>query len=403
MKQALKAAMICVSVLLMPGFAGRTTAAPVKPLKVFVLAGQSNMQGHAHVRTLAHLAMNPETRPMLEAIQNADGTPKIHPHVWISSLSDTGVKQGQLTTGYGANAEKIGPELTFGISLYEALGEPIVLIKTAWGGRSLHTDFRPPSAGPFTFDEAQLERFRKEGQDVAKIQAEKVAATGRSYRDMIAHVRKVLADIRQVYPDYDAKAGYELAGFAWLQGWNDMVDSSVYPNRGQPGGYDQYTANLAHFIRDVRRDLDAPRMPFVIGVIGVGGPTIDFVPEEKRYAAIHQSFRDAMAAPAVLPEFAGNVVAVLTEKYWDRELGYLVSRGKAISQQANERAKEQKLDGPAKQKLEAEMRSKEFTPREVETMDKGISNFAFHYLGSARILGGIGQGLAEAMAGLVKK
>ena len=28
------------------------------------------------------------------------------------------------------------------------LGEPVLIIKTAWGGRSLHTDFRPPIAGP---------------------------------------------------------------------------------------------------------------------------------------------------------------------------------------------------------------------------------------------------------------
>ena len=31
-------------------------AADVKPLKVFVLAGQSNMQGHAHIRTMKVIA-----------------------------------------------------------------------------------------------------------------------------------------------------------------------------------------------------------------------------------------------------------------------------------------------------------------------------------------------------------
>jgi hypothetical protein len=35
-------------------------------------------------------------------------------------------------------------------------------------------------------------------------------------------------------------------------------------------------------------------------------------------------------------------------------------------------------------------------------IDKGISNLEFHYLGSAKILGGIGKGLAEAMADLKK-
>jgi hypothetical protein len=33
-------------------------------------------------------------------------------------------------------------------------------------------------------------------------------------------------------------------------------------------------------------------------------------------------------------------------------------------------------------------------------LEKGISNLEFHYLGSAKILGGVGKGLAEAMAEL---
>ena len=267
----------------------------VEPLKVFILAGQSNMQGHADVRTLQHLAMNEETKPMLAAIQTPDGTPKVHDQVWISYLSSDGVKQGKLTTGYGANAEKLGPELTFGIFMQQALGEPILLIKTAWGGKSLHTDFRPPSAGRFVFSESQLDQFRKQGKDLEQIQSEKMAATGVAYRDMVAHGKKVLGDIRAVYPDYNELAGFELAGFVWFQGWNDMVDGGVYPERGKPGGYDQYSVNLAHFIRDVRSDLDAPELPFVIGVLGVGGPTADYGPAEMRYQAVHQSFRDAMA------------------------------------------------------------------------------------------------------------
>ncbi len=47
----------------------------------------------------------------------------------------------------------------------------------------------------------------------------------------------------------------------------------------QPGGYDEYGRLLAQFIRDVRKDLSAPKMPFVIGVMGIGwqedaGPNI---------------------------------------------------------------------------------------------------------------------------------
>ena len=133
-----------------------------QPLKVFVLCGQSNMQGHAHVRTLPHIGMDPATAPLLELIQQSDGTPKVFPKALISYLSSGGVKSGPLTTGFGADENKIGPELTFGVHVQEKLGEPILIIKTAWGGKSIHTDFRPPSAGPYGFSEAQKERIAKQ-------------------------------------------------------------------------------------------------------------------------------------------------------------------------------------------------------------------------------------------------
>ena len=88
---------------------------------------------------------------------------------------------------------------------------------------------------------------------------------------MIEHVRKVLADIKRVVPEYDPKQGYELAGFVWFQGFNDLVTDWTYDKRNQPGGYDLYGQLLAQFIRDVRKDLSAPKMPFVIGVMGIGG------------------------------------------------------------------------------------------------------------------------------------
>ena len=105
----------------------------------------------------------------------------------------------------------------------KAYDGPILIIKTAWGGKSLNTDFRPPSAGPYEFNEAQLEGLKKQGKDIAQAKADKAKATGRYYRLMIDHVKKVLADPKRVVPDYDPKQGYEIAGFVWFQGWNDMV------------------------------------------------------------------------------------------------------------------------------------------------------------------------------------
>ena len=306
------------------------TNADAKPLKVFILAGQSNMEGHAAVSTFDYIGKDPLTAPMLKEMRNPDGTPRVCDKVWMSYLtgpydgSANGEGLGKLTTGFGArddqptkNGGKIGPEFTFGIYMEKELKEPILIIKTAWGGRSLNTEFRPPSAGPYKLPREIREEWDKHPQGAhgipkaeerKKWQADKDAASGVFYRMMIEHVKKVLADPKRVCPAYDPKEGYELSGFVWLQGFNDLVDGTTYPGPDKPGRFDEYSRLLAHFIRDVRKDLSAPKMPFVIGVLGVGGESDNEV------------FRQAMAAPADLPEFKGNVVAVETAPFWDHDI-----------------------------------------------------------------------------------
>ncbi len=306
-------------------FLGLSPTSFAQPLKVFVLAGQSNMEGHAEVRTFDYIGKDPATAPLLKEMLNADGTPRVCDKVWMSYLtgpydgSANGEGLGKLTAGFGARGDqptklsrKIGPEFTFGITMEKELKDPILIIKTAWGGRSLNTEFRPPSAGPYKLPQQTQDLWDKHPQgahgvpkleDRKKWQEDKDAASGVFYRMMIEHVKKVLADPARVCPAYDPKLGYELAGFVWLQGFNDLVDGQTYPN----GNYDEYSRLLAHFIRDVRKDLKAPKLPFIIGVLGVDG--------EKNV-----NFRKAMAAPADMPEFQGNVVAVDTAPFWDRDI-----------------------------------------------------------------------------------
>ena len=372
-----------------------------KPLQIYILAGQSNMQGHAKISTFEHIGMDAATKPMLDLMIDAKGKPTVCQRVWISSIGCAESEQtGKLTAGFGASPEKIGPEFTFGIYTQMLTDAPILIIKTSWGGKSLHTDFRPPSAGPYVFNETLLSNLAKQGKDLSAIRAAKEKETGVYYRQMIDHVKYVLSDIQRIIPDYDSSVGYELAGFAWFQGWNDMVDSGTYPNRDKPGGYDQYSQALAHLIRDVRTELKAPKMPFVIGVLGVGGPTDQYGADQLRYKSTHDQFRAAMAAPALLPEFQGNVATVLTEKYWDGELTRAKAKDRELEQKAKLQAKEEKLRPDQEKALVDRMRREGLSDRERSIIDKGISNLEFHYLGSAKILGGVGKGLAEAMAQL---
>lgn len=377
------------------------TATKPEPIRVYILAGQSNMQGHAKISTFEHIGMDPSTKPMLEEMLGTDGKPKVCDRVWISSIGCADAEQtGKLTAGFGASTDKIGPEFTFGIYMQKFTPAPILIIKTSWGGRSLHTDFRPPSAGPYVFNDTLLNNLQKQGKDLSAIRADKEKETGVCYRQMIEHVRDVLGDIKRIIPEYDESQGYRISGFVWFQGWNDMVDAGTYPNRDKPGGYDAYSTALAHFIRDVRHDLDVPELPFVIGVLGVGGPTSEYGPEQQRYKSTHDHFRAAMAAPAQLPEFQGNVATVLAEKYWDRELTLAKAKESQIDQKAKSIAKEEKLTGTQERALIEKMRTESLTDRERLIIEKGISNFEFHYLGSAKILGGVGMGFAEAMGDL---
>ena len=404
-------------------------AAGKKPLKVYILVGQSNMQGHAKVETFDYIGDDPKTAPMLKEMRGPDGKPRVCEKVWISYLTGSrdgnGEGIGKLTAGYGARKNpsedggKIGPEFTFGIYASKAYDGPILIIKTAWGGKSLNTDFRPPSAGPYVFNETALEGLKKRGKDIAEIKAAKAKASGRYYKLTIDHVKKVLADPKRVVPDYDERVGCKIAGFVWFQGWNDMVDGGTYPKRREPGGYGLYSKLMATFIRDVRKDLGAAKMPFVIGVMGVGG-----VKDKPDY------FRQAMAAAAKLPEFKGNVAAVETALYWDKPLadiaakhakmkvGYYLRKGGFPARNMAKNypiayamrkeywdtpPKDRKMTKAAQQKYLKEYRAKLISPEEEALWKRGASNAGYHYYGSAKILGQIGKAFAEAIVKMEKK
>lgn len=400
------------------------SGAEAKPIKVFILAGQSNMEGPANISTFDYIGDDPATAPLLKMMRGADGNATVCEGAWISYLTGVGENNftlnGRLTVGYGSMwgmdpgkpGDKIGPEFTFGLMMDKAFKEPVLIIKAAWGGKSLHTDFRPPSAGPYVMPKETQELWDKHPQgahgipkaeDRPKWQSEKAAATGVYYRLMIEHVKKVLADPKQTMPDYDAAQGYEIAGFAWLQGFNDMVDGHVYPNHDKPDRFALYSDLLAHFIRDVRKDLNAPKMPFVIGVMGVGGL--------RDQSSAMVAFRNAMAAPADMPEFKGNVMAVQTAPFWSDELGLIDAKRAQIGQMSYFLDSKHKDHANADGKMTDEQK-KEYlrkyeadliTPAELALWKRGASNAGYHYLGCAKTFALMGRHFAEANFRMINK
>lgn len=370
------------------------TSIEAKPLKVFILAGQSNMEGHAESYTFPYIAKDPKTADLYKQMVDADGKPVICKDVWISYAygdfggNPIGRKAGNLSAGWGSqhhNICKIGPEFTFGITMQKQLGEPILLIKNAWGGKSLLVDFRPPSAGEPT-DPKQKEN------------------AGKYYGHMMSHVKDVLADPKKVYPGYDPKEGYEIAGFVWFQGFNDLV--GPYPGDPNKKGckdYSEYSRLLACLIRDLRKDLNAPKMPFVTGVIGVGGETTGDGTE---------SFRNAMAAPGEMDEFKGAATNVYTHKFWPADIDAaklkLAAATAELSKKNNVlkmRAKkgEDVKEESAKLAAEiAEVSGKALSEDEKLLIKNGASNQGFHYYGSGKFFAQAGKAFAEALVNMKK-
>jgi hypothetical protein len=168
---------------------------------------------------------------------------------------------------------------------------------------------------------------------------------GASYRAMLDEVRSTLADLKKHFPGY-AGQGYEIAGFVWFQGWNDMISADYTA---------EYADNLTHFIRDLRKDLKASKLPFVIGEMGVDG---------KNAGAGVKRFKEAQGAVLKVKAFSGNVALVKTDTFWDTEAEAVFKKG---------------------------------WRQNVEEWNKVGSDYPFHYLGSAKTMLRIGAAFGDAM------
>lgn len=388
--------------VLLPALAMALAVHPLAaaPLKVYLMSGQSNMQGFCAAHTFPQIEADPVTKPIYQKMVNPDGTHRVIENVWISTAGcSRDESPGQLASGYGGGRKggNIGPELTFGIYLQEHFRQPILIIKPAWGGKSLCRDFRPPSAGLHFLHAKALEELRKANKDTAEMDKEYAENTGKYYRMMIEHAKFVLGDIKKVYPGYDPSQGYELEGFVWFQGENDFGGDS-YPNAGQPGGFDEYSRLLACLIRDVRKELNAPEMKAVIGVLGFNGEleTERFRQIEPKHIPWLREFRKAMAAPAEMPEFKGTVAAVNTEEFWEPRLEELQGRWKQVKAKNGE-LRSLGLSKDAQKAAMDEYLKTVYNPEEWKLMETGVSNACYHYLGSAKIMSRIGKAFAEAM------
>src|SRR5271156_60651 len=99
-----------------------------KTVKVFILAGQSNMEGKAPNTLLEHQARDPKTKDLFAHLRKDDKW-IVRDDVFIKFLD----RHGPLTVGFGSPApltQRTGVELEFGTMMGEHFEEPVILIKT---------------------------------------------------------------------------------------------------------------------------------------------------------------------------------------------------------------------------------------------------------------------------------
>lgn len=327
---------------------GQAWGAPGKgPLKVYILAGQSNMDGQAAIRTIDFLGEDPKYGSLLKTFKPDGKNFVTRDDVWVAYRGYHNLQTGLGGGGkdYSKPGGCIGPEYAFGYYMGEALENQVLLIKYAPGGQSLYENFRPPSAGV------------PEGK--------KAEAVGGQYRAMVQCVHETLDNLKTHFPEYDAKAGYEIAGFVWFQGFNDMISG------GKPVA--EYGNNLKCLINDLRKEFKAPDMKVVVGVIGVNGT--------QNEAGKMGDCRNQMRSMNTVPEFKGNVRAIESAPLLHPQVVALQTAGWLNK--------------------ERDLKKNPITPEEKAMLGRATSNKGFHYYGEGRFFILLGKAFSDTMLELM--
>jgi len=184
--------------------------AETKTLRVFIFAGQSNMEGaDSKVKDIQRF-------PPFAGLDL--------PQDKILFSYNIGREEKRTSQGWVALQavnKLVGPELSFARSVAQETKAPIAIIKCAAGGTTLGGDWNPDDPSGFKL-----------------------------YPLALQLIQSSLAELDQ------KKVAYRIEGFMWHQGENDMFSKELKPNYGR---------NLEKFLAAWRRDLKTPHLKFYIG------------------------------------------------------------------------------------------------------------------------------------------
>ncbi len=347
-----------------------STGVTNKPVKVYIMSGQSNMVGIGYITgtepgSLNTIAKTEKKFPNLVTAANGWTTRNDVRYRGVITAIDNGL----LTPGVGgANDTQLGPELGFGHVMGYYHDEPVLLLKASQGNRSLLWDILPPGRPSINYngstyagygqsplsrpigsspspggwyagkqyddfflhesnmgpvqtwasgiafpDGCQLRHngvlyISKSAHTSAATSQPGVGATWTTFWDVYAvnNVVNILDNFATQYPQWAAQ-GFEIAGFVWWQGHKDQSE----PNATY------YEANLVSLINSLRTYYGnrypgkiAPKAPFVLGTIGFDGCSLSGAGLKVANAQL------AVSDPVKYPAFAGNVKTMESRSFW---------------------------------------------------------------------------------------
>jgi hypothetical protein len=293
-----------------------------KPVQVFILLGQSNMVGLGKVKgnevSLEHAVQEKKKYTYLLDESNQWGERKDARYVRVMDGRGGGTQLFNNDWMTVRTCQTIGPEFGIGYPLANAIDAPVMLLKSCIGNRSLGWDLLPPGSERYEFvlkDRSGVEKTMvyagyKDRPESWEMDKAKGLATepgpwldksgkpidwyaGKQYDSDIVKAKKVLEELGTYYP---TATEYEVAGFFFWQGEKDV---------GNPGHAARYELNLVHFIKQLRKDFNAPNAKFVMATLGEATKGSD-----GNGGMVLNAQLSVDGSSGKYPEFKGNVATI---------------------------------------------------------------------------------------------
>lgn len=273
--------------------------AQAEKVQVYILLGQSNMVGLGKIKgpegSLETAVKEKKKYPYLVDAAGDWAERKDVRYVRVMSGKGGGMQQFNNESMTVKTCKTIGPEFGIAHVVGDATDAPVMILKSCIGNRSLGWDLLPPGSERYEVDGKIYAGYKDSPDSWEKGTEPKAIAwyAGKQYDDDVSHAKQVLSDLNKFYP---GQTQYEVAGFFFWQGEKDC---------GNPVHASRYEQNLVQFIKQLRKDFNAPNAKFVLATLGEstkgsggnGGKVLD-----AQLAVDGKSGK--------YPEFKGNVAVV---------------------------------------------------------------------------------------------